>query len=105
MVLTLGTGAPIFILFPLLMYYPRVGNWLTKLLEARRHESRVAPADGRMDSLSRRRLGLLGVSQRHGRRPRAFSEWEGSIAQNEVKRSLYWRQRFVFIEFYILLFI
>ena len=96
MVLTLGTGAPIFILFPLLMYYPSVGNWLRKLLEAGRHESRVAPADVLMDGLSRRRLGLLGVSQPHGRRPRAFSEWEGSIAQNEVKRSLYWRHRFIF---------
>jgi hypothetical protein len=67
MMLSLGTGAPIFVLFPLLIYAPEVWNGLKcrfKLL--------IQPS------------------------PSSFSDFHGSDAQKKCKRSAYWRQRFLF---------
>ena len=88
MMFALGTGAPIFVLFPLLIYGSKVQNVIRRL---RRRitlcfTERNRPAVVALPS---------GLGRSH-RVPSVFSEWEGSIGQRELKRSLYWRHRFVF---------
>jgi hypothetical protein len=90
MVLVLGTGAPIFVLFPLLIYAPNMWSGL---------RSRIGQL---------KRLVALRFAERNGsvawpdglatshRVPSTFSEWEGSVRQAAFKRSLYWRHRFTF---------
>jgi hypothetical protein len=92
MVFALGTGAPIFVLFPLLIYGPKAQNavmsrirWLKRLMTLRlteRNGTAVVAVPNGLD--------------RTHRVPSVFSEWEGSIGKQEFKRGLYWRHRFVF---------
>ena len=88
MMLSLGTGAPIFVGFPLLIYAQKVWKGLTsrivlrvQVIKLRVAEPRVAWADS--------------LATPH-QEPCSFSEWEGSIAQRKSQRIVYWKQRFVF---------
>lgn len=90
--LTLGIGVPIFVLFPLLIYAPKVWNSLKSRIGrsiqpikhrvAEGHEPRVAWVDGPASQNLEPNF--------------SFSEWEGTDVQRELKRSTYWRQRFLF---------
>ena len=87
MALSLGTGAPIFVLFPLLIYAPQVWSGLKdriKLLVQTTKPRAAAPRDAWAD----------GPALHRG--PSAFSDFHGSDAQRECNRSAYWRRRFIF---------
>ena len=85
MLFALGTGAPIFVLFPLLIYGSKVQNVIRRRIT--------------LCFTERNRAAVVALPNRLGRShrvPSVFSEWDGSIGQRELKRSLYWRHRFVF---------
>ena len=87
MALSFGTGAPIFVLFPLLIYAPQVWHSLKgriKLLVQTTKPRAAKPRDAWED----------GPALHRG--PSAFSDFHGSDAQRECNRSAYWRRRFLF---------
>jgi hypothetical protein len=92
MMFALGTGAPIFVLFPLLIYGSKARSALTsrvrrlKRLITLRFTERNTPAV----------IALPNAVGRSHRIPSVFSEWEGSVGYSEFKRGLHWRHRFVF---------
>jgi hypothetical protein len=92
MMFALGTGAPIFVLFPFLIYRSRVWNALTS--RVRRLKRLITHRfTGRNRAAAIASPNALGRSHRV---PSVFSEWEGSVGYSEFKRGLHWRHRFVF---------
>jgi hypothetical protein len=92
MMFALGTGAPIFVLFPLLIYGSKAQNALTSRMRRLKRRIALRFTEGNRPAA----IALPNGLGRSHRVPSVFSEWEGSIEQREFKRSLYWRHRFVF---------
>jgi hypothetical protein len=84
MMLTLGTGAPIVVLFPLLIHAPKV--WNSLISRIKRLIQLIKPRDARLEP----------VADNSAVQHRAFSDFQGSVTQIEFKRSLYWRHRLYF---------
>ena len=85
MMLSLGTGAPIVVLFPLLFYVPQVWNGLKRRIKLQPTKPPVVvPRD----------VWVHGPALH--REPSSFSDFRGSDAQRECKRSAHWRHRFWF---------
>jgi hypothetical protein len=85
--LSFGTGAPIFVLFPLLIHAPKVWNSLRSRIK--RLIQLIKPRDTRLEP----------VADDSAVQHCVFSDFQGSMAQIEFERSLYWRHRFYFAVF------
>ncbi len=88
----LGTGAPIFVLFPFLIYGSKAWSaWTGRVKRLKRLMTRRFTERNRTAVIAS--PNALGRSHRV---PSVFSEWEGSVGYSEFKRCLHWRHRFVF---------